>query len=346
MYLVFFILAIILSLFFTGIARALMRYFRIQDNAKQEDRKIHKGKIPYGGGLAIFSSLFIIILGVFQLTNYFGNNVSQEKIWGLFFGGLVLMIGGILDDKYRLPAKLQIWFPILASFLVVLFGIGPEYITNPWGGTINMGIKIGWFFTLADLLVFFWLMGMMFTTKFLDGLDGLVGGVVAIGALIVFFLCLQDKWFQPDVALLAIIFAGVMLGFLVWNFHPAKVFLGEGGSLFAGFMLGALAVISGGKIATTLLVMGIPVLDVLRVIVIRLKHGKPVYEGDSEHLHFRLLRSGLSQTQAVLLLYSISFLFGITTLFLQSKQKVVALLFIFLLMILLGIWISDKEKKD
>lgn len=342
MYFLYFFLAFFVSLFLTIGVRYLMLHLGIIDLPRTEERKIHKKKISLGGGLAIFVSFFIL---AFLFRNSLGHNISQNHLLALFLGGLVLMIGGIVDDKYKLKAKQQIWFPISAALIMVLFKIGPQVITNPLGGVFDIGFwHIGQFMVLADLVVFFWLMAMMFTTKLLDGLDGLVTGIVAIGALMVFFLSLQDPWYQPDVALLAILFAGACIGFLVWNWYPAKIFLGEGGSLFTGFMLGSLAIIAGGKIATTLLVMGIPMLDIVRVIILRIKRGKPIYVGDSEHLHFRLLQSGLSQRQAVLLFYAISFLFGITTLFLQSRQKLIALLFLFLLMLLLGLWFSKKEE--
>ncbi len=320
-----------------------MRHFKIVDYPKLEKRKIHRGKIPYGGGLAIYVSFFIVVAIIFWSTNYFGPNITSKELLAMFLGGLVLMIGGILDDKYVLKAKSQIWFPVLAGLIMIFLEIGPSVVTSPFGGMINLDSYHLGILTLGNLLVFFWLMGMMFTTKFLDGLDGLVGGIITIGALMIAFLSLQKQWYQPDVALLSIVFAAAVLGFLVWNFYPAKIFLGEGGSLFTGFMLGSLAVIAGGKIATALLVMGIPMLDVGRVIIHRLRIGQPIYQGDSEHLHFQLLKSGLSQKQAVFLLYSISFLFGIATLFLQSEQKIMALIFLFVLMMLLGVWVGRKE---
>jgi UDP-GlcNAc:undecaprenyl-phosphate GlcNAc-1-phosphate transferase len=183
----------------------------------------------------------------------------------------------------------------------------------------------------------------MFTTKILDGLDGLVTGVIGIGAILIFFVANQGQLPQPEVAILAIILFGTCLGFLIWNWHPAKIFLGEGGSLLTGFLLGALAIISGSKIATTLLVMGVPMLDVIRVVIIRIRKGNSIFVGDNEHLHFRLLVSGFNQRQAVLLLYAISFTFGMTTLFLQDSQKIIALLFLFVLMILAGVWLSKGK---
>ena len=341
MYLIYFFLAFFLSLILTVGVRYLMRRFGIVDEARKEDRKIHKKSVPLGGGLAIFASFFIL---AFLFRNNFSENFDVVHLLGLFLGGLIIIIGGIFDDKYKLKAKQQIWFPIIAALVVVLFKIGPEIITNPFGGVFYLSTwQVGQYMILANLLVFFWLMAMMFTTKLLDGLDGLVTGVVSIGAIMIFFLSLQAQWFQPDVALLSILFAGSCVGFLIWNWYPAKIFLGEGGSLFTGFMLGALAIVSGGKIATTLLVMGMPMLDIIRVVFLRIKKGKPIYVGDSEHLHFRLLQSGLTQRQAVLLFYSISFLFGVTTLFLQSSQKLIALIFLFILMLLLGVWFSRKK---
>ncbi|PIZ95707.1 MAG: hypothetical protein COX81_00335 [Candidatus Magasanikbacteria bacterium CG_4_10_14_0_2_um_filter_37_12] len=347
-YIGYFIFAFFLSLFITAIVRMVMQKYHIVDIPRTKTRKIHKKKIPLGGGLAIFISFFLIIF--LLLSNSFGQEILPKHIWGLFFGGLVLMVGGILDDKYNLKAKYQILFPILAALTVILFGIGPHEITNPLGGVftldqwvLSVGTLGNWV-VLADTLVFCWLMGMMFTTKFLDGLDGLVTGVVSIGAMMIFFLSLQAQWYQPEVALFSIVFAGCCLGFLVWNWHPAKIFLGEGGSLFTGFMIGSLAIISGGKIATTLLVMGIPALDVIRVIMRRIQKKKPIHIGDNEHLHFKLIESGLTQRQAVLLMYVISFLFGVTTLFLQSSEKLVALVFLFILMLLLGVWFGKKSR--
>ncbi|MBI2436984.1 MAG: undecaprenyl/decaprenyl-phosphate alpha-N-acetylglucosaminyl 1-phosphate transferase [Candidatus Magasanikbacteria bacterium] len=352
MYLAYFLLTFTLSLLTTFGIILLMRRFDIVDKAKTATRKIHKKPIPLGGGLAIFVSTCVMVLIVLSSGGSFSHDIVPRNLLGLFIGGLILMIGGIIDDKYTLRAKHQIIFPILATLSIIGFGIGPHLVSSPFGGTFDLSQwqihvdGLGTLVVFADMLVFLWLMGMMFTTKFLDGLDGLVSGIVGIGALVIFFLSLQPEWYQPDVAMLAIIFAGAIFGFLVWNFHPAKIFLGEGGSLFTGFMLGVLAIVSGGKIATTLLVVAIPMLDVARVVIRRIQKKKPIYIGDSEHLHFRLLASGLSQRQAVVLLYTISLLFGVSALFLQSKQKLIALIFLFVLMLLIGIWFSRKDSSN
>lgn len=350
MLLAYFCIAFILTLFLTGLVRALMQRWRITDNPRQEKRKIHKRKIPLGGGLALFVAFFLTVTLAYA-DQRIGQDVLPRHLIGLCVGGLILMIGGILDDRFRLRARTQIWFPIAAALAIILFGIGPHEITNPLGGTFDLSrvrvsfSGLGNLILLADIITFFWLMGMMFTTKFLDGLDGLVTGVVGIGALMIFFLSRQETWFQPEMSFLSIILVGACLGFLCWNWHPAKIFLGEGGSLFTGFILGSLAILSGGKIATTLLVVGIPMLDVLRVIIRRIQKRNSIFKGDKEHLHFKLIDSGLSQRQAVLLFYTIALLFGMTTLFLQSSQKMIALLLLLILMLLISIWFSKKESR-
>lgn len=347
MYFGYAFLAFFITVFVTSVVRILMRRFEIVDEPKSAERKIHKKRIALGGGWGIFIGFFAVILILFFGTGYLGQNILPKQILALFFGSLILMIGGTLDDKFNLRPRYQLIAPILASLIIIIWGVDLQAITNPFGGTFNLlnWHWVGWL-TLADVLVFIWLMGMMYTTKLCDGLDGLTTGIVGIGAIMIGFLSLQELWYQPDLALVAFVLAGACAGFLLWNWHPAKIFLGEGGSLFLGFMLGGLAIISGGKIATTFLVMGVLILDIARVIIRRMQKHKPIYQGDSEHLHFKLLQTGLSQKQAVLLLYAIAILFGTVALFLQSRQKLIAMLFLLILMLLMGVWLSKHEKPE
>lgn len=297
-------------------------------------RKIHQKAIPLLGGMAIFLGFFLMA----GYERFFTKNLisfSSRQMLALFFGALVLMAGGYLDDRYNLKPKYQIIFPILATLLILIGGVNLTKITNPLGGTFALDFwQVGGRLIMVDLLVFLWLLGMMYTTKLLDGLDGLTTGLTAIGSLMIFFLANSQKFYQPEIALLALIFCGANLGFLLFNFHPAKIFLGEGGSLMAGFILGVLAIISGGKIATTLLVVGIPALDVLFVMLRRLFQKKSPFAGDNSHLHYRLLDIGLSQKKTVLLFYVLAAGFGISTLFLQSKEKLIALVVLGLLFVI------------
>lgn len=311
-------------------------------------RKIHQKPMPLLGGLAPWFG-FCLVVGVivFWFPELFTAAVPIKHLIGVVIGGTVLMIGGALDDRYRLRPIQQIIFPIIAALMVVASGIGVHEITNPFGGVIQLvrwewvlffwqGIPYHFSFP-ADLFTFAWLLGMMYTTKFLDGLDGLVAGLTAIGCIIIVFLTTTTQWYQPEVGVLAAIAAGAFAGFLVWNFHPAKIFLGEGGSTFAGFLLGTLAIISGGKIATALLVFGLPILDIAWIILRRIfwEH-RSAAQDDRKHLHFRLLDLGLSQRGAVLVFYVLATVFGITTLVLQSREKLVAFGILVVLMIIGG----------
>lgn len=298
---------------------------RVTDHPDQQ-RKPNWKPIPLLGGVAIFLSFWAVV--IFLIFNpIFGIERIANQLLAAFFSGTIILLIGIADDFRPLSAKVRLLFVMLAiSFIAVWASGSLTRITNPLGGYFALG-KIA-----SGILIFFWLMGTTYTVKILDGLDGLATGVVAIGALIIFLLASVTKFYQPNVALVSAVFLAACLGFLVFNFNPAKIFLGESGSMFIGFMLGVLAIIGGGKLATALLVMAIPILDLARVAYVRIRRKQSVFKGDREHLHFRLLDSGLSHRQSVLLLYGLSFLFGITTLFLQSLQKLYALLALVVLM--------------
>ena len=319
----------------------LAKRWRIVDFPAQ--RKVHNRPVPLLGGVAVFVSFFIVIGLAIFFTPYLDDNLSNRQFWALFLGSIVLMIGGFLDDKYNLRPRQQIIFPILAALTAIGGGVNLKEITNPWGGTLALDFwRWGNFIPLTQLLVFIWLMGMMYTTKLLDGLDGLVAGLTAIGSIMIFFLAGSQKFYQPDIALIALLFAAANLGFLIFNFYPAKIFLGEGGSLMSGFILGFLAIAAGGKIATTLLVMGIAALDIIMVMVRRLSRGQPFWQADALHLHHRLLALGFSQPQVVVFFYCLAAGFGIMALFLQSRGKMFALL----ALAIVGILISGLTERN
>lgn len=329
--------AFILSVLLTDVVRDLANRWGIVDRANK-DRKVHKGAMPMMGGVAIYFAFSFVVATVLLTTDHFTmGEITDMHFIGFLFGGWILIIGGILDDQYELPPKLSIIFPILASLVAVVSGIGVSKITNPFGEPFEIGSMISSVFT------FIWLMGMIYTTKLLDGLDGLATGVSAIGALMISLLALSAAFYQPDVALVSLIVLAVLIGFLMWNFNPAAIFLGEGGSTFVGYLVGVLAVISGSKVATALLVIGIPALDVGFVLFDRMKRGKPIFSGDGSHLHHKLLASGLSHRQVVLLYYAIAIGFGVTTLIFSSWQKLLALSVLFVIMLILVKKLSQKR---
>lgn len=326
------LLAMLSAIFFTPIVKSFASKFGFMD-IPRPPRNLHQYPVAKLGGLVIFLS-FLVGLGLFWWFEGINHQVVPPHfLWAIVLGALVLTIGGAIDDKYNLSAK-YLWIaPVLAALLVVNAGIGVgiTFISNPFGEPISLDfLVLG--LPASAIFIFVWMMGMMFTTKFLDGLDGLVAGIGLIAGLTLFALSLTEQVNQPITASLAIILVGALLGYLIFAFHPASIFLGEGGSLLIGFFLGVLAVILGGKIATALLVMGIPILDVAWVIAQRIWYRKSPFIGDRLHLHFKLLDLGFSQKQTALVLYSISAVFGFTAVFLQSMGKLVALIVLFGLM--------------
>jgi len=335
-----FILALVLSLLLIPVAKRVALKLQIVDKPDFV-RKIHTKPIPLSGGVVIFAVFFAVIF-LFHDQLLVGN-LDWHHWLGFFAGSLILIIGGVLDDKYNLKPKYQIIFPLLAIVAVLLGGVEIAKLSNPFGGYFSLS-TIAW---LSPVFISVWLLGMMYTTKLLDGVDGLVGGVSTIGALVIFLFTITTKYYQPDIAFAALVLAGAILGFLFYNFNPASIFLGEGGSLFLGFALGVLAIISGGKIAIALLVMGIPIFDVAWTILRRVISGKnPFKTADKKHLHHRLLALGLSQRQTVYVFYSLSALFGLSGLFLQSQGKFFALGLIIVLMMILVISFSFISKAE
>ena len=339
-----------LSLVITPLIKRLTAKAKILDYP-QSERKIHKQPIPLLGGAAVYLSFVIALLAYLQLGHPNFDIVPQKFFLAVILGGLVLILGGAFDDKFNLPPKILWLFPALASLIIVWSGIGVgiTFLSNPFGNPIRLDYHFTFYilhFSLPAIFIWLWMMGMTFTTKLLDGLDGLCAGISLIGALTLFALSLTPRLNQPITATIAIIFTGSLAGYLVYAFHPASIFLGEGGSTFLGFMLGVLSVILGGKIATALLVMGIPILDVAWVIVRRLWYGSSPFSGDRKHLHFRLLDVGLSHRQAVLVLYLITAVFGSVAVFLQSFGKLIALVILFFVMLALAITVVILYKRQ
>ena len=355
-YFLLFLAAFSLSLVLTLVIKLLAAKVKIVDKPNKT-RKIHKQAVPLLGGTAIFLSFFLLMY--FVRSELLAGNLVHSHWIGFFVGACFLMLGGLVDDKYNLKPSHQMIFPLLAAISVVIGGVNIEKITNPLGGylfldtlKIPLGFFMGkalYFVLISDSLVILWLMGMMYTTKLLDGIDGLVTGVTAIGAFIIFLFTMTTQYFQPDIGLSALVLAGACLGFLIFNWHPAKIFLGEGGSLFLGYALGVLAIISGGKIAIALLVMGIPIMDVIWTILRRLRSGQhPFKFADRKHLHHRLLDAGLTQRQTTLVYYFLATLFGLSAVFLQSLGKLFALglLVIIMLIIIVGFSYLEKRKRS
>ncbi|HBF67499.1 MAG TPA: hypothetical protein DDW36_03690 [Candidatus Magasanikbacteria bacterium] len=306
-------------------------------------RHLHVKPVPLLGGIPLLISFALIISALVLFSSYlpFQIKLPASSLISVGIGCLIILIGGFFDDKYRLPWYITIIFPFIAVLVVMIGGIHISNVTNPWGGIFSLeqyswqlGSHTVWW--PADIITFLWLLGMSYTTKILDGVDGLATGMVTIGALVITVLALFTIFYQPDMALVALALAGACLGFLFFNFHPATIFLGEGGSIGIGFLLGILAIVSGSKIMTTLLVLAVPVLDVAWAIVRRAVKGQSVARGDRLHVHHRLADAGFGQRGTVIFLYVIGIMFGVAGIFLKGFQKitVLGLLAVFVIIVL------------
>lgn len=332
------------------------RWRVVDDPAIASSRKLHQRPIPLLGGLAVITATWSTWLVLGLMGVWRDNDIPVKQLLGVSIAGAVIAIGGALDDRFRLTAKRQIGWVIVAVLVAIAAGIGITFITNPFGGVMYLnGVQwtiFNWHgapyhVTLwADLFTFVWLLGATYTTKILDGLDGLVTGLGVIGSLIVFLLTLRPEVSQAGVGLLALSLTGAAAGFLFWNWHPARVFLGESGSLYIGFMLGVLSIISGGKIATALLILGLPILDLVWVIIQRLRAGRsPFTSADRLHLHFRLLDAGFSPRQSVMMIYVIVAIFGVSTLYANGIDKVMVLLGLVVVTSLLVWWVIHRAER-
>ena len=332
------LLAFIVAAVVTPYVRRLAWRLDIVDRPDSQ-RKTHGRPVALMGGLAIFLAITAAVVGAVAVGWLPGDHIKGKFLAGIIAAALILTVGGVLDDAYDLRPSRQIVFPLLAALAIVASGIGIKFITNPFGGQFFLdryAVTVLWLggipyklSIIADLFTVCWLMGMTYTTKFLDGLDGLVSGVTVIGALVIAAVSVMKDVSQPDTAMLALVVAAAFLGFLLFNASPASIFLGEGGSTMAGFLLGTLAIISGGKIATTLLVIGLPLFDAAFVIVRRMvKDRKSPTAADRSHLHFRLLDLGFTPRQVVLFYYFVAALFGTSTLILKGWENVAAIGFL------------------
>ncbi len=309
-------------------------------------RKIHTQATPLLGGVGIGLSILIglAVAWYFRLLPFDG--ALQLRLLGFILAICVLMVGGFIDDRFDLPPWIQVIFPIGAALAVMATGTSILEISKLHGAGI---MRLDWwhadwivlgrvlsFVFPADILTLGWLLGVTYATKAMDGLDGLVTGHTVIGAALILLLASSPLFYQPTVMILAWIVLGSFLGFLPVNLHPAKQFLGEAGSTLAGFSLGFLAIVSGAKVATAFMALGIPLVDFLLVILLRLRAGRSPFQGDDSHLHFRLLRLGFSQRQVAALFWMLAVVFGLFALGLQTQGKAILMVGVICLTALLS----------
>jgi UDP-GlcNAc:undecaprenyl-phosphate GlcNAc-1-phosphate transferase len=294
------------------------------------------------GGIAVFVP-FVVAVGVAAWRTSLTAGYSSDdylRLAGLLIGGLAAFILGLVDDRFDLSPGIQLLCQLAISLIALATLLWLERFTLPIFGYVALG-DYAWGPWVYVPLTILWMMGMMNTVNWLDGLDGLAAGV---GAILCLVLAIHmHRVGQPGVALLPLALLGALLGFLPFNVAPARVFLG-GGALFLGYALGGLGLIAGGRVATVLLVMGLPIVDVAWQIFDRVRSRRPPVQGDRGHLHFRLLDLGLSQRAIVLLYWGLCALFGALALIVTSRlYKLVTLIVIGLAVVGVLVFLSRKR---
>jgi len=336
------------SFIFTYPTIILAKKFKIvtDKNKRRHPAHTHIGVIPRGGGLPIFFSF--LITGLFFLT-------VNKIIFGVIIASFLLLIIGLLDDYFDLSPYLRFIANLLIAALVVGFGLGIPYISNPLGGVIRLDQwKIGFDFfghhqilILADILAIVWLTWLTNMVNWSKGVDGQLPGFVAVTA---FFLGLLSQRFTvhdisiQSVTILSFIIGGAYLGFLPWNFYPQKIMPGYGGGALAGFWLGILSILSFGKVGTAILILSMPMIDAIYTIIRRVCQKKSPFKADWGHFHHRLLEIGWGKRRIAIFYWLVSFILGLSSLFLKGPEKLLAFLSFFIVLIVF-ILIIEKVKK-
>jgi UDP-GlcNAc:undecaprenyl-phosphate GlcNAc-1-phosphate transferase len=293
-------------------------------------RKVHTRIMPRLGGLAIF----LAFVGAFLLTAPWVEELKWNVAAALLIGGFLIVLVGALDDKFDLSPKMKLAVELVAAFIIVFYGgIKIELLNLPFGESF----ETEW---LSVPLTIFWIVGVTNAVNLIDGLDGLAGGVSGIACATMLVLAIIMG--NVTVIFFSALLLGGIIGFLFFNFHPAKIFMGDSGALFLGFTLATLSVL-GFKQATfvsfvmPLLILGVPLSDTFFAIVRRKMNKTPISVADKNHLHHCLLQLGLSHRGTVLVIYGISLVFGLCAILLSQTSQYVALILVAVLIVFLQV---------
>lgn len=300
-------------------------------------RRIHVRPIPRAGGLAVvFAFVVVGLLALFlqarfqfmsledqfELTRILNSRLlTQQELLAVFGGAVLAAAFGFIDDKWQIRARWQFTFQLILSGFAIALGLTIVAVNNPldflggvFGDDTLTFAGVG-----AGVVTAIWIMGMINSINFIDGLDGLSTGVAIIAALTLGFVSFgYESSYQPIVALLCVVLAGALLGYLPWNFNPAKVFIGTTGVMVMGYLLAVLAILGSAKIAVALLILGVPIIDTFWIILRRLVTGHSPFTPDRGHFHHRLLDLGLSHKGVVLLIYAITIVLAVVSLLLAG----------------------------
>ncbi|CAK7049167.1 undecaprenyl/decaprenyl-phosphate alpha-N-acetylglucosaminyl 1-phosphate transferase [Tissierella carlieri] len=336
-----FLLATVISYLSTPLVRKLAFKVGAVDIPK-DDRRVHKEAMPLIGGLAIFVAVIVVTLIFLPL---------EKEIISIIIGGTVIVIGGIIDDLKELKPKTKFMFQIIAGLILIFGDVKVDFITNPFTKNSSL-LYLNW---LSIPITLFWVVGITNTLNFIDGLDGLSAGVAMISSITL--MIVASKGYTSNyisVIIMSAAIAGACLGFLPFNFNPAKIFMGDTGALFLGFMLAAITIegvmksVATIAIVAPILILSVPIFDTTFAIFRRLLNGQSISAADKGHLHHRLLSRGYSQRKSVLILYGISAIFGLFAILVSqanSRQAVYLSLVLLIVSVLVAIKLGIFEKR-
>ncbi len=333
------LISLIISLIVTPLTR---KYFIFRGWVEDPLVKNKKTKnatatspVPRGGGIPIFVAIILTCLLLLPL---------DKHLSGIIIASFFSLIIGVWDDIKDISPKFRLITNLITAIIVVGSGIGIAYISNPFGlGVIDLSfLKINFNFLgphsiwiISDILAIIWIIWCMNIVGWATGVDGQLPGFTAISAIFIGIVGLKysSDITQWPVIILSGAVCGAYLGFLPFNFFPQSIMPGYSGKSLAGFFLAVLAILSGAKLATLILLLGVPMIDGIITILRRLFKHQPIYLGDGQHFHHQLLRRGWSRRSIALFYWLFSFILGILSLFLNSSQKFYVFLGIFLLFI-------------
>ena len=312
--------------------RAIARKYNIADHPSE--RRINTKPVPRAGGLAVagafalIGTLLVIFSAQLGLSAGTGSaELTSDGAAALLLGTVIAGVIGLIDDRYDLRARWQIIGQFLIALIPIAFGLRIAFISNPLGAgdllfpdAIALGVTI------------FWTLGMQNSMNFIDGLDGLSGGISLFAAVTLGVIALPTS---PLLAALSFTLAGALAGFLRFNFYPASIYMGTSGILAVAYALAVLALLGTAKVAAALLILGVPIIDALFVIVGRIAAGRSPYTPDESHIHRRLLSYGFSHRGSVLVLYALTAALSILALLLTGSATLYA--FMGLLVVLGGV---------
>ncbi|MBR6422727.1 undecaprenyl/decaprenyl-phosphate alpha-N-acetylglucosaminyl 1-phosphate transferase [bacterium] len=333
-YLTSFIISFIFVCFATPILIKIGLKFGFVDQVNQ--RKIHRGAIPRIGGIGISLGT---LLPIFLLCFFFHSGIilnTTNNIVLYFVGGLAISLLGLFDDINGINAKIKLLFQTAIAFMATQYGALVETLPMPWG-RLELGV-------FSYVITIFWIIGIINAFNLIDGMDGLSSGITLFSSLTLAILAIVNGYLPT--ALVALALAGAVTGFLIYNFNPARIFMGDSGSMFIGYILAVLSLRSQSKahavvsIMVPIIAMGLPILDTTLAFLRRIMRHQSIFAADKQHIHHFLLSLGFNQRKTVLILYSISIVFTILSMVLIFNKNIDTFLIVLVFAIIIFVIIT------